>query len=310
MKSKLILCLLMICLLVSSLGIVSAFNLEHIDRYENGTIRRTYFVRWDNKSFDDPVRVDVSFYQSTPELNAMGVNSSWQRVVNDAIKDINNMDNNSGSRANFAFINEFRESDVTMTAHPFNPAVDSELDGTWLAVTRDPDSTYYKENRTYVCNHPVIAINTNGNYFWGIPGIKGVSFDLESTIVHELGHAAGLYHHTGPNSAMRVPLAYEGEHRRWGADDVDGLIAIYGERRETPNEETPNEETPRNIPERLKDIKESVIIKDSVVIRENISGVETVTVQEQTRIKTVSVVLEGIVGYITGFDRWVNRDRW
>ena len=308
MKSKLILCFLLICLLVSSLGIASAFRLEH-EYMENGTATGgLYLMKWDNRTFDDPIRVDVTYYQSTPELNAVGVNSSWQRVVNDVIEDINE-DKRGGnnSLANFGFVHDYRNPEVIMTARAWEKTVDPDgnIDNGPLAVTSYPDYDQITDPSSgldlYLMKRTQIAVNTN--YYWGIPGISKVTYDLESAIAHELGHAAGLGHMSpefdnGEETTMRPEIA-KGAHRRWGTDDTDGLIAIYGERNVMP-------ETPQNISERVTNIKEGIKIVDSVAVKENVNGKETITIKEETRIKIVSVTMESIGGAVDGFERWVS----
>ena len=281
----------MICLLVSLLGIVSAFSLD-TNQIDNGTNDTSDDIihrwTWRGKSFENPVRVDVSEYQNIPDL---GVNHTWQVVVNDAINDINNMSNNANLRADFAFENNFREAEVTMAARSLPATVDENgtlISNAPLAWANPYENNglveVHRENNItiYVIQKAEVVINTdliNTDHPWGIPGRRNAAYDLESTIVHELGHVAGLGHHTGTNSAMRTPLAYVGEWRRWGTDDVNGLIAIYGVRQE----ERPEENISTRISARLNDIRESTVTTDSIVIRENVAGEERITIEETTR---------------------------
>ena len=195
MKSKLIICFFVICLLISLSGIAYGYNLtdEHGNQY-----------KWDRDS-NTPIEVDST-----------GYNASWQSLANSSMNDIN-----SGG-ANFRYINKQSNntSDITMTAYSLkdNPSEP-------LALTEYHTYQYYSENKTYVLENCIIIMNTD--YRWGNPGVPFYSYDIRSAMSHELGHAAGLKHYEAKDSMMRANLG-EGEIHRFGSDDALGLIAIYG----------------------------------------------------------------------------------
>jgi len=195
MKCKSIIALFLILLL--SVNTAFAYNL-----YEDG--KRYKWHRYSN----NPVWVDASSY-----------NSSWQSVVNDSINDIN------AGGADFGYINKRGRIEVAMGAHTLYAGA-NEISAP-LGRTTYSSYTYYSGNKTFVITSAAIAINTNVT--WSNPGVTNKSYDLRSTISHELGHVAGLFHHNGNNSMM-TPLTTMGQIRRFGSDDADGLIAIYGRR--------------------------------------------------------------------------------
>ena len=274
MKSKLILCFLLICLLVSSLGIASAFNLDTNIANDNNTpddpsddtIHRW---TWRGKSFENPVYVNLANY-----VNIGGVVWNWQTATRDAVEDINNGSNETGSRANFAFTTEPQlNEEVTMSARSLPGKVDNQTGNLSNAPLAWADPYVYGENvglvnmtrdedgrEIYEIRRAEVVINTD--YQWG-RGTSPDFHDLDSVIAHELGHVAGLGHYEGENVTMRSTIPVN-TTRRWGtnADDVNGLIAIYGPRGEIL-EEIPSEEI---ISDRLTDIREeSTVVKTNTI---------------------------------------------
>lgn len=76
-------------------------------------------------------------------------------------------------------------------------------------------------------------------WFSGSQSVPG-KFDLPSTVLHELGHAAGLSHSNDSGSVMQSSLASGVMKRNLGADDMAGLRALYpGSASPTPTPTTP-----------------------------------------------------------------------
>jgi Matrixin. len=274
MKSKLLLCLLMIGLLASSLGIASAFSLD-TNQMDNDSVHRW---TWKGKSFENPVYVNLAnFPTSATSLN-------WQKVAQESIESINTKANEDGIYADFAFTDELQLKDEIIMVARYNS-------GTVDPVTNRSNAPLGRTNpynisgssglihirssgegklMIYEITKTEVIINTY--YPWSRNGERGVSYDLETTIVHELGHAAGLGHHTGSNSTMS-PLNYRGEQKRWDTDDVNGLIAIYGER-EGPPVVIPEEE----ISNKVEEIRENTVVAGNTTpIKENATAKEYVT---------------------------------
>jgi hypothetical protein len=69
-----------------------------------------------------------------------------------------------------------------------------------------------------------MAINTRYRWNTGCTAVSG-SFDLESVILHENGHVAGLGHSTDINAVMYP--SYQTARCTLAADDRAALAALY-----------------------------------------------------------------------------------
>ncbi|MCS6901952.1 MAG: matrixin family metalloprotease [Myxococcales bacterium] len=70
---------------------------------------------------------------------------------------------------------------------------------------------------------------------------RGVRYDLESILVHELGHALGLSHSNNPEATMRASYA-EGstDMRTLAPDDLEAVCTVYPPWREATCDLTPS----------------------------------------------------------------------
>jgi hypothetical protein len=73
----------------------------------------------------------------------------------------------------------------------------------------------------------------------------GTHYDLWSTVLHEMGHAAGLGHTSDGSAVMYASLKAGTQRRTLTADDRDGLLAAYPGANPTP---TPTPPTPTPVP--------------------------------------------------------------
>ncbi len=71
-----------------------------------------------------------------------------------------------------------------------------------------------------------MQLNSGTNWAAGDP-TKKPQYDLPSTILHEMGHAAGLSHSSDSASVMYASLAQGVNKRSLTEDDIDGLLAQY-----------------------------------------------------------------------------------
>jgi hypothetical protein len=78
---------------------------------------------------------------------------------------------------------------------------------------------------------PVILefdMRLNHAFDWGAgPAIGANQYDLASTVLHEMGHAAGLGHSSLSTAVMYFALAKHTLKRTLATDDIDGLRAQY-----------------------------------------------------------------------------------
>ena len=77
-------------------------------------------------------------------------------------------------------------------------------------------------------------------WFSGDQVVSG-KYDLASTMLHELGHAAGLAHSTVSGSVMQASLAAGIMKRTLHSDDIEGLAAAYPGQPVTPVPTTPTQ---------------------------------------------------------------------
>jgi hypothetical protein len=80
---------------------------------------------------------------------------------------------------------------------------------TWFSTTRDEAD---------------MGINTRFKWSTSDPTPTG-RYDLESVLLHENGHAAGLGHSSDANAVMYT--YYGGLRRDLHQDDIDGISSLY-----------------------------------------------------------------------------------
>ena len=86
--------------------------------------------------------------------------------------------------------------------------------------------------RTNVVLDADIAVNASEHDFIIADGPKAQDekYDLQNTLTHELGHALGLMHSKADELAVMFPSSAPGEtcKRTLSADDIAGLVELYG----------------------------------------------------------------------------------
>lgn len=97
-------------------------------------------------------------------------------------------------------------------------------------ITKEPmlnDSTV-AENYSYYVNGSLVEsdINLNYNQQW-TNGLEVGRFDVQSVMLHEVGHTVGLNHSTTHNAIMYKNVYWNTLRRSLFADDLNGLSARY-----------------------------------------------------------------------------------
>ena len=73
-----------------------------------------------------------------------------------------------------------------------------------------------------------VVIEISGAWTWGGgEALPAGALDLESVLLHELGHAAGFSHSRDPGAVMRAGIKPGVVRRALAEDDVEGVCAIY-----------------------------------------------------------------------------------
>lgn len=72
-----------------------------------------------------------------------------------------------------------------------------------------------------------MELNDDASLWSSMTPTPGNKYDLPTTILHELGHAAGLGHSTDGGAVMYPSLGKGVQHRNLSQDDISGLLAAY-----------------------------------------------------------------------------------
>jgi hypothetical protein len=105
---------------------------------------------------------------------------------------------------------------------PGPPAFDARNDVGWLKLSGccTLAVTWFNTTR----DEADMGINTRFKWSTGIP-IPAGRYDLESVLLHENGHVAGLGHSADTNAVMYA--YYGGLRRELHQDDIDGISFLY-----------------------------------------------------------------------------------
>jgi Matrixin len=110
------------------------------------------------------------------------------------------------------------------------------MDGTNLVLFRDAPNgnaiatTYYWYNTTGFLDADIVFWDGGFQFFAGSSGCSN-GFYIEDIAAHEFGHALGLGHSTLPAATMYPSVASCNQSNRiLDADDVDGILSLYGPR--------------------------------------------------------------------------------
>jgi hypothetical protein len=124
--------------------------------------------------------------------------------------------NDAGARFQFVFAEPLCNS---------NPRRDGVNQIGWIPADIYPAATYVWKSGTTILESDTTI---NDQYKWSVATPTPFdSVDIQTVVLHELGHALGLDHSSPP--AVTQPYVDYGEQRRvLTQDDKDGIIAIYG----------------------------------------------------------------------------------
>jgi hypothetical protein len=113
--------------------------------------------------------------------------------------------------------------------------VDKKVDGipnTTLAVTQIIAQEVMRNSNSihYEIQHADIVFN-NFDYSFSIDNSKG-TFDLESVMLHELGHFLGLIEHSESKESVMFPnIAHDSVHRELYWEDINQINSLYSDHR-------------------------------------------------------------------------------
>ena len=120
------------------------------------------------------------------------------------------------------------------------------------------------------------------------------AYDLDTTVLHELGHALGLDHSSVPSAVMYPSVASGVPRRVLAADDIAGLRALYGTAAAATPSPTPTPTAPpSSTPSAPPPTQQNLTVIPNGAYQE---GANAVVVQDSGNVTTVALMVKAVSG--------------
>jgi len=179
-----------------------------------------------------PIKVTTSHEFGAKERQSIKeMASKWEDAANLELFQIGRVKKN----IYFSSLKDYYSQDKDLGIYIVDKKVDG-ISNTTLAVTQiiAQEVMINSSSIHYEIQHADIVLN-NFDYSFSIDNTQG-TFDLESVMLHELGHFLGLVDHSESKESVMFPnIAQDSVHRELYWEDINQMNSLYSDHRRNYN---------------------------------------------------------------------------